>query len=189
MDRGLYDYKTRSFIDDNSDKYSNYISEGLSDGETEFVKMIGAYWAESNDKVSLNEYMISSEQHYDWSLAEKMTDYLDQGKILCVGLVFRDGTGHEINLYDYYYTEAGELIFRVYDSNIPQNSRDGYELNCDGACYLQCKKIINPDGTASFAYLYWPIQGNYDYLATSSRSLMEYNSLVVTDENWNVFND
>jgi hypothetical protein len=190
MDSGLYDYKSRSFVDDNSGKNNNYLGDGLSDGEVEFVKMIGAYWMESNDKAGLNAYIISSRQsYYDWSLAEKMMDYLNQGKILCVGMMFNDGTGHEVNLYDYYYTDAGELIFRVYDSNIPQNSREGYELNCDGACYLQCKEVIRPDGVSSFVYLYWPINGNYGYLAASAYCLMEYNAFVVTDENWNIFNE
>jgi hypothetical protein len=190
INRGLYDYKSRNFVDDNSGKNDNYIGEGLSAGEKEFVKMIGAYWSESNDKVDLNQYVISSKQsYYDWTLAEKMMDYLDQGKVLCVGMLLNNGTGHEVNLYDYYYTSAGELIFRVYDSNIPQNSRDGYELNCDGACYLQCKEVIRPDGARSFVYLYWPIQDNNGYLASSAYCLMEYNAFVVTDENWNIFNN
>lgn len=188
-DIGLYDYKSRDFVDENSGKNDNYIGDGLTAGEQEFVKMIGAYWMESNDRANLNDYVMVNGQTNDWSLAEKMTDYLDQGKILCVGMLFKSGMGHEVNLYDYYYTEAGELIFRVYDSNIPQNNRDGFELNCDGACYLQCKEIIRPDGTSSFTYLYWPIKGNIGYMASSNKNLMNVNSIVVTDENWNIFND
>ena len=188
-DLGLYDYKSREFVDENSGNNDNHIGEGLSAGEQEFVKMIGAYWKESNDKAKLNDYVMVDGQTNDWSLAEKMTGYLDKGKILCVGMLFKSGMGHEVNLYDYYYTEAGELIFRVYDSNIPQNNRDGYELNCDGACYLQCKEIIRPDGTSSFTYLYWPIKGNIGYMASSNKNLMNVNSIVVTDENWNIFNE
>lgn len=55
-------------------------------------------------------------------------DYLNQGKILNVGLYLKQGSGHEITVYDYYYNNAGELIFRVYDSNIPQNRLDDMEL-------------------------------------------------------------
>ena len=186
---GLADYKSRDFIDKNSGRNNNYIEQGLTAGEEEFVKMIGAFWKESNDRVKLNDYVMTNRRTNDWSLAEKMTDYLDQGKILCVGMLFNNGTGHEVNLYDYYYIENGELIFRLYDSNIPQNYREGYVLNCDGACYLQCKKVIRPDGSEAFTYIYWPIEGNAGYLATSDSFLMEVNSIVVTDEEWNVFND
>lgn len=186
---GLSDYKSRDFVDRNSGRNNNYIEEGLTAGEEEFVKMIGAFWKESNDRVKLNDYVMTDGRTNDWSLAEKMTNYLDQGKILCVGMLFNNGTGHEVNLYDYYYIENGELIFRLYDSNIPQNYREGYVLNCDGACYLQCKKVIRPDGSESFTYIYWPIEGNAGYLATSDSFLMEVNSIVVTDEEWNVFND
>lgn len=188
MDAGLYDYKERDFIDDNSGTSDNYIQTGLSDGEQEFVKMVGAYWTESNDKVKLNDYMMSNGESNDWSLAENMMEYLDNGKILCVGMLLADGTGHEVNVYDYYFNDSDELIFRVYDSNIPQNKRGNLVINCDGACYLLCKEIIRQDGTSSFAYFYWPIEGNYGYMASSNDSLMERHAIVVTDENWNVFN-
>jgi len=187
-DSGLYDYKSRSFVDDNSGLFDNYLGEGLSAGETEFVKMIGAYWMESNDRANLNEYVMTNGRMNDWELAERMTAYLDQGKILCVGMLFKNYTGHEVNVYDYYYNAAGELIFRVYDSNIPQDNRDGYELNCEDACYLQCKEVIRKDGSRALAYLYWPIKGNIEYMASSNQNLMEVNAMVVTDENWNVYN-
>ena len=72
--------------------------------------MIGAFWKESNDRVKLNDYVMTDGRTNDWSLAEKMTDYLDQGKILCVGMLFNNGTGHEVNLYDYYYIENGDFV-------------------------------------------------------------------------------
>jgi len=190
-DRGLEDYKSRTFVDEHLGMNDNYLGDGLTAGEQEFVKMIGAYWKEANDKIKLNEYAMSNEngEKWDWSVAEQMTNYLDQGKIICASMLFRNGTGHEVNLYDYYYLENddSELLFRVYDSNIPQNMRDGYVLNCDGACYLQCKRLTRPDGTESFSYLYYPIEGNLDYVASSSKTLQPVGSFVATDENWNVF--
>lgn len=42
MDAGLSDYKTNTFVDDNSSTLSNYIGDKLTSGEQEFVKMIGA---------------------------------------------------------------------------------------------------------------------------------------------------
>lgn len=189
MDAGLYDYKSREFVNNHSGKYDNYLGEGLSDGETEFVKMIGALWMESNDKLPyLDDYVMTDGRTNDWSLAEKMMDYLDQGKILSVGLLLKNGTGHEVNIYDYYFTDAGELLFRVYDCNFPQNDLKNVELNCGGACYLQCKKIIREDGTSAFTYLYYPVKGDMGYMASSNISLMEENAIVVADEYWNAFN-
>lgn len=190
MDRGIYDYKGRSFVDDHavSGNQFNYI-DGLSDGEMEFAKMVVAFWKESNDAVEMISYVQNNGQTYDWTLAEKMMAYLDQGKVLCVGMLMNGGYGHEVVVYDYYTTPSDELMFRVYDPNIPQNDREEYELTCDGACYIQCKEIIQKDGTSSFFYLYYPVEDAYGHLASSSASLMQQHAFVVFDENWNVFND
>lgn len=190
MDPGLSDYKTNSFVDDHSSTFNNYISEDkLTSGEKEFVKMIGAAYQEDNDKLPyLNEYMVSNGWTPAWSVAEHMMDYLDGGKILNVGLYLKNGSGHTITVYDYYYNYAGELIFRVYDSNIPQNHMDDVELNCDGACYLQCKKVLRSDGTYGMEYLYYPIQGQTEYLASTSANLMSKSAIMVYDENLNILN-
>lgn len=189
INAGLSDYKTRYFVDENSSKEDNYIGAGLTYGEQEFLKMIGAYGMKVNDTLPyLQEYMISNHWSNDWSVAENMMNYLNQGKILNVGLYLKNGTGHEINIYDYYYNESGELIFRVYDSNIPQSKVEDYSLNCEGACYLQCKKVLRSDGTYGMAYLYYPISGEVEYIASSDMSLMEQSSIIVADENLNVLN-
>lgn len=188
-DRGLFDYKTYAFIDDNSDKSSNYLNdEYLSAGEMEFVKMIGASWQEANDKVNMNQYVFENGQTIDYSIVDAITGYLDQGKVVEVGLYLKMGSAHAIILYDYYYNDAGEILFRVYDPNIPQNDIQGVKLNCDGACYLQCKKLIGEDGREIFSYLYYPIAEMPNYIATSYTTLMERNGFVAWDENWNTFN-
>lgn len=190
MDPGLSDYKTNSFVDDHSSAFGNYVStDKLTSGEKEFVKMIGAGYQEDNDRLPyLNEYMISNGWNPDWSVAEHMMDYLNKGKILNVGLYLKNGSGHTITVYDYYYNYAGELIFRVYDSNIPQNHMDDVELNCDGACYLQCKKVLRSDGTYGMDYLYYPISGETGYLASTSTNLMSKSAIMVYDENLNILN-
>ena len=190
MDPGLSDYKTNSFVDDHSSAFGNYVStDKLTSGEKEFVKMIGAGYQEDNDRLPyLNEYMISNGWNPDWSVAEHMMDYLNKGKILNVGLYLKNGSGHTITVYDYYYNYAGELIFRVYDSNIPQNHMDDVELNCDGACYLQCKKVLRSDGTYGMDYLYYPISGETGYLASTSANLMSKSAIMVYDENLNILN-
>lgn len=190
MNPGLNDYKSNSFVDDHSSSFDNYIStDKLTSGEKEFVKMIGAGYQEDNEKLPyMNEYMVSNGWTPDWSVAEHMMDYLNKGKILNVGLYLKNGSGHTITVYDYYYNYSGELIFRVYDSNIPQNHMDDVELNCNGACYLQCKKVLRSDGTYGMNYLYYPIAGETGYMASSNANLMSKSAIMVYDENLNILN-
>lgn len=189
MNPGLNDYKTSSFVDDNSSAFDNYIGSKISSGEKEFVKMIGAGYQEGTEKLPyLNEYLISNDWSADWSVAEHMMDYLNKGKIINVGLYLKNGSGHAITVYDYYYNYAGELIFRVYDCNIPQNHMDDVELNCDGACYLQCKKVLRSDGTYGMDYLYYPLKGETGYMASSNSNLMSRSAIMIYDENWNILN-
>ena len=189
MNPGLNDYKTSSFVDDNSSAFDNYIGSKISSGEKEFVKMIGAGYQEGTEKLPyLNEYLISNDWSADWSVAEHMMDYLNKGKIINVGLYLKNGSGHAITVYDYYYNYVGELIFRVYDCNIPQNHMDDVELNCDGACYLQCKKVLRSDGTYGMDYLYYPLKGETGYMASSNSNLMSRSAIMIYDENWNILN-
>ena len=189
MNPGLNDYKTSSFVDDNSSAFDNYIGSKISSGEKEFVKMIGAGYQEGTEKLPyLNEYLISNDWSADWSVAEHMMDYLNKGKIINVGLYLKNGSGHAITVYDYYYNYVGELIFRVYDCNIPQNHMDDVELNCDGACYLQCKKVLRSDGTYGMDYLYYPLKGETGYMASSNLNLMSKSAIMIYDENWNILN-
>lgn len=189
MNPELSDYKTNSFVDDNSSAFDNYIGSKISSGEKEFVKMIGAGYQEGTEKLPyLNEYLISNGWSADWSVAQHMMDYLNKGKIINVGLYLKNGSGHAITVYDYYYNYAGELIFRVYDCNIPQNHMDDVELNCDGACYLQCKKVLRSDGTYGMDYLYYPLKGENGYMASSDSNLMSRSAIMIYDENWNILN-
>lgn len=183
---GLSDYKSRTFVDDNSDGNNN-INTNLTDGETEFVKMIGCLYQEGNDKLpTVYDYMIDNGWSNDWELAEAMMSQLDNGKIFNVGLYLRNQTAHQIIVYDYYFNSNEELIFRVYDPSFPQNDVEGITLNCEGACYLQCKKVLRTDGTYGMTYLYYPVEGDYDYMAASCGNLMEQSSIICSDENMEV---
>lgn len=187
MNPGLFDYKDIHFVDNHSEAGNDYLI-GLTDGETEFVKMIGAAFQEANDRVDIDDYTKYNGELYDYSLAEKMMAYLDQGKILDVYLLFNNGSGHAINVYDYYLNTHGEIVFKVYDSNIPQNDRTNFDTNQEGASYLQVRKVLRSDGTEAMDYLYYPTEYNVGYLATSDYNLMQQNAMIVLDENWNIFN-
>ena len=189
MDPGLSDYKSRSFVDEKGGK-NEYLDDGLTLGEREFIKMAAACYEKSVTVFDLNAYRINNENGLSWDVAETMMGLLDQGKCITACLLLSDNTGHEIVLYDYYWINDEEMIFRVYDCNIPMNHADGFNLTCDGkACYLQCKKKNKGDGTYLFDYFYWPIEDNVAYCATSDRNQGKYSAIIISDETWTIYNE
>lgn len=190
MDKELYDYKYSAFVDEHSAKSNNYLYKDLTEGEEQFKKMIGCYYAQGNDIIDLNDYVMENGARNEYSLIEKMTAYLDKGRILDVFMYMKGGYGHAVNVYGYDYTESGELVFYVYDSNIPRDNCPGYEMNFE-TCILQVKKLENGNGPDTFEYIYYPFKGkeNITYMATSNWGTMQRNSIVVSDEEWNIFNE
>ncbi|MBQ6133018.1 MAG: hypothetical protein IJI65_02580 [Lachnospiraceae bacterium] len=189
MDEGIFDYKDIHFIDDRTDKDNDYLrNEVLSSGEKEFVKMIAAGLKEGNDLIDVNSHIKINGELNDYSALEKAMTYLDEGKLVNVGLTLNDGTGHAITLYDYYWLDDESVNFRVYDSNIPQNDRENYYIHADGACYLQCAVVTQPNGEKDFQYIYRPLEHNTYYLSSSAYFIMQKYCIVIFDENWNEFN-
>lgn len=187
-DTGLIDYKKKSFIDDHSSKDNNYLI-GLSEGEEEFVNMVGCFWAEGNDRVNMTKYELQSGEYDSVELVKNMMNLIDQGKILDMYLYMRYGGAHAVNVYGYEYVDDETINFYVYDSNLPQDDRKGYNIdNIKGQCTLQVFLSMNEDGTGSFEFLYWPMTDNTEYLASSAEGLMNSHAIVVMDENWNILN-
>lgn len=188
-DPGLMDYKDLDFVTDHSES-GDYLSLNLTDGEQEFVNMIGCFWTEANDRIDMNAYEKATGEYYDAFLLNRMTSLIDQGKVLDVYLYMRGGGAHAVNLYGYEYVDENCVWFTVYDNNIPQDCKDGYMINADGNgnCFLQV--FIRKDGAGNdiLEYLYMPLQGSKDYIASSMKNLMKANAMVVMDENWNVLN-
>jgi hypothetical protein len=120
-------------------------------------------------------------------MLKKAMDYLDEGKVVNVGLLLNDGSGHAITLYDYYWLDDESVNFRVYDCNIPQNDRKNFYIHADGASYLQCTVVTQPNGEQDFQYIYYPLEDNTAYMASSYSYLMQKNCLIIMDENWNIF--
>lgn len=187
--QGLIDYKDIEFVTEHSEN-GDYLSVNLTEGEQEFVNMIGCYWTEANDRINMNAYEKTTGEYYDASLLNRMTALLDQGKILDVYLYMRGGGAHAVNIYGYEYIAANSVLFTVYDNNIPQDCKDGYMINADanGNCYLQVTIRKDEGGNDILEYLYMPLQGSKDYIASSMKNLMKSNAMVVMDENWNVLN-
>ena len=187
--QGLIDYKDIEFVTEHSEN-GDYLSVNLTEGEQEFVNMIGCYWTEANDRINMNAYEKTTGEYYDASLLNRMTALLDQGKILDVYLYMRGGGAHAVNIYGYEYIAANSVLFTVYDNNIPQDCKDGYMINADanGNCYLQVTIRKDEGGNDILEYLYMPLQGSKDYIASSMKNLMKSHAMVVMDENWNVLN-
>ena len=187
--QGLIDYKDIEFVTEHSEN-GDYLSVNLTEGEQEFVNMIGCYWTEANDRINMNAYEKTTGEYYDVSLLNRMTALLDQGKILDVYLYMRGGGAHAVNIYGYEYIAANSVLFTVYDNNIPQDCKDGYMINADanGNCYLQVTIRKDEGGNDILEYLYMPLQGSKDYIASSMKNLMKSHAMVVMDENWNVLN-
>lgn len=188
LDSGLSDYKSTEFVE-------NYkLPDSLSNGEQEFVKMIGCYWAEGNDKVSLNNYMLKTKKSYDYSLVQYMMAYIDNGKILDVYFLFDNGIGHAINIYDYYIDDVDKDIihFKVYDSNFPLSfiSDNPYVFN---SFVLDIKRERNFWGLyKTFTYSYHPITTDLTYKASTKGHRFLFSrkfAMIVVDDQWNVLND
>lgn len=187
-DPGLSDYMSKDFIDSRATADTNYYIEAETSAETEFINMIGCYWAEANDKSDLRTYMMEDGKENDFSLIEEMTRQLDQGKVLDLHILMRYGGGHALNVYGYIRskTDPDQYWFKVYDSNIPQDDRNDLTT---ATPYLSVHRHTDEDGHDGFIYIYYPIEGNTDYIATSDHGLMPKNSIIVMDEQWNIFND
>lgn len=193
MNLGLYDYKTDSFIADKSSKDNYLNASSLSDGEYEFVKMIGAAYLSGNKKVN-NIYQstyggVNGNHVYDYSLVEEMMSQLDSGKILDVYFSMNDGSGHTVNIYEYNVDSSDDSIvwFSVYDSNFPGDNVENKELSDFGfKLKTEKRKKLVGDGE-TFNYEYSPIK-NSSYGATSNRAINSTPMMIVLDENWNDLN-
>lgn len=188
LNPGVFDYKDIHFVDNRSGRNDDFLARDvLSSGEYEFVKMIGAAFLEGNDRIDHDSHIKINGELNNYSTLQQVMNYLDQGKVANICLTLNNGTGHAITVYDYYWVDDEHINFRVYDSNIPQNDRENYYINADGASYLQCKVVTRPDGSQAFQYLYYPLENNTDYMASSYYYLMQTHCFIAVDENWNEF--
>jgi hypothetical protein len=190
MDKDLYDYKPWDFIDNNSGRDSNLlITDYLSEGEIEFVKMMAALSYENNKKIRMADYYSKTAfnpYNTSWSAIEKVMNMLDNDKIVECGISFNFGSyfSHEVVLFDYVYFEKADIYaFRVYDSNIPLDEIAEKSLTDGGQAILWVGKKISPDGQEYFIYSYNPF-AKADYSAANA---WKHNAIVFWDEDYNIF--
>ncbi len=195
MDPGLSDFKDKSFLEpdkvieyvvnEGTDNEFSYICEiadydDLSVSEQNFVNMITCYHTEAN--LITAGALISGVENYSYETIEKMKSYIDNGKVLCVGMNTLGGSGHEIIVYGYEYDEADpdKIYFYVYDCNFPDKGKE--------QCKLIITRIKSDVGyTDSFVYDYLPESYNDpDYRMTSYVDNNKYFFFDVIDEDLNL---
>lgn len=194
MDRGLLDYKGANFVNKHRDE-DGVLTKNLSEGERQFVDMIACAWKEGNKKAVVNDYALFVGKSYEYELVEKMMDYIDNNKILDVSLLLSDNQRHAVNIYDYHYDEEDKDVihFSVYDNNYPYASIASNKKKLDS--FTLNIKIYrdDQDNPIGFDYEYHPITGSSDYYAASKDGcnyiLFSMHSMVVADDQWNVFNE
>lgn len=164
MDPGLSDFKDKSFlkpdkkieyvVNEGTDNEFSYICkiadyDDLSVSEQNFVNMITCYHTNAN--LITAGALIPGVENYSYETIEEMKSYIDEGKVLCVGMNTLGGGGHEIIVYGYEYDEADpdKIYFYVYDCNFPDKGKE--------QCKLIITRIKSDVGyTDSFIYDYFP---------------------------------
>ncbi|MCR5670148.1 MAG: thrombospondin type 3 repeat-containing protein [Butyrivibrio sp.] len=183
-DSELWDYKGHLFVSDHADKSG--CLQGLTNGEQEFVKMIGAYWAEENDVVrsaGATYYISDKIGTFSWDTIKIMMDRLDSGEILSLSLI---GTGlgaHKVNVVNYKQIDDGNtVIFYIYDCNYPLNQDNSSFIDNT----LTVWKTEYPEGyQESFKYCYKPINDDEYNSEVNSEGIKRF---VVTDHHHNILN-
>jgi hypothetical protein len=181
MDKGLNDYKDSKFVKKRKNKKTGILDKSkLSEGELEFVKMIGAYWKEGNVRYNLirdRRIRYADTSAYSWQMIKNMMDYLDTGKIFDAYFwrLKDDGEsdGHAVNIVSYTVMNENCVYFDVYDNNYP----DKFQI-------MKAVRVVHEDGTEVLVFSYAPKKASYSYTSTYK----EY-TFTAFDENWNYWVD
>ncbi len=136
LDTGLRDYKTSKFVKEHTSK-AGYLEKNLSEGEQNFVTMIGYFYAKGNAAFSAKDYMkgcdgrdadkdVRTMNFYDGQVIRNMVGEIDNGRIVDGYFLMDNGSGHVVNIYGYEETKiylegrfTDGYVFYVYDCNYP----------------------------------------------------------------------
>lgn len=201
----LNDFKDREWKRLHTDDNGIIKKETLTPGEEEFVKMIGAYWMQTGDKIKAVDYnkiaKVNGQSNFDWQIIEDAMTILDNNRILNFayakytvdenGNIILNNEGlptfsaHAVNLIRYKRSEYDPnlIIFTVDDPNFPGGVA-GFDY-ADTNLYVR-KVISQYDHYESFEISYNPIKGNATQGINTTKS-HEY-QLSFYDENYNFLN-
>lgn len=184
FDPGLYDYKDAKFVENHIGK-KGLLDKDLTDGELEFVRMIGAYWAMGNDSVSLGKYVLSEDKKYAYSIIDQVKEEIDSGKIVECYIFLNSGGGHAIDVYGYKQDkkESNVLWLKVYDCNFPQDRNS--EIKKEG-CRIKIERVADGEEEI-FEYKYNPhkwLKGWARGYYTNSKNKNKTNVMLFLRDDW-----
>lgn len=169
----LSDYKDADFKKNHITKYKTKLGQtvylldkDLSEGEKQFMYMIGCYWEECNKNLKDNsDYVyLPVNVRYNCNRIDAAKKKLDENKILIAGFRDKDLGGHAVNIVGYEELSNGNTKFFIYDNNFPTET----EL------YV----LVQPRGDGTFDYRYRA--PSYEF-----SSLVDGNMFVMSDDNYN----
>ena len=139
----LDDYKTADFKKQHLGLDGN-ISYNLSDGEKEFLRMVGSYFIDGNAKAEkCTEITPTLYKTYSMSrLNDVLTKYFNENKVLTLCMYSWDGgrdennyrintKGHAVNIYGFTDNRKvdGTYTIDVYDNNLPGELSKGLKVD------------------------------------------------------------
>lgn len=172
MDEILNDYKDADFIRQHKN-VKGFVSTDLSEGEKEFLKMIGAYFIDGNaiaqkncPKLTQNGYAVYSLYNLRQACKKNLED-----KVLTL-CMFSGQSGHAVNVYGYVdeLDTGGEFYLNVYDNNFPGDESKGLKV------------MITPSDRGGFDYNFSvPGADGYGYSSYDNEYMF-----VLMDEDYNI---
>ena len=200
FDPELVDYRTYGYYENQYKKdtiisYAGYgepkyefkglFVDYLDENDSNFVKMIGCYWKEGND-ANPDLHASRGKSNFTYTVIENMKSYIDNGKIVDVGMSMDSGGGHRVTGYGYEYNtkDPDTTYFYVYDNNYPRwgagvcrlkvvrkesrnsdvDTFDYYYCPFDKADYCMSNKILEGDKNPNKTYHFWAFNENFECL-------------------------
>ena len=172
-DPGLHDYKTESFVTDHTSKNTKLMEVDLSEGESQFINMVGAFWDQGNREIIYKKcyFKKNGETNYNYYKIEQVKAELSKGKVLSAGFSCSGIGSHAVNIYGYEEEESGSTTFYVYDNNYP---------GMEGLTFKVTPERGEYDHTETFSFVYETPNYTFD-----SKKAEEYR-LMVMDEDFNI---
>lgn len=173
LDADLSDFKDENFVNNHKKpvKFASgnehTIMSDLTDGEEQFINMIGCLWREKNDCVSVKDHITDSSRPYKWKSIKKVMNHLDDDEVLLLGLTISPKSYHAVNVYGYktLNKEGTKVRFYLYDSNFPHN-RTNYGEGYKNYDIYDVALDVEKKADGSFDYQYKPfvyVNGNEPY--------------------------
>ncbi len=120
FDKGLYDYKYRTYYTDTYSDDELIHNETLSDVDVSVLNYLGVKWNYGNDQVNAQSSVLLYKPKIEFSRIEDLIEGLKQNKVYNVTMAF-GGSGHAVTATGVRFNPSDEnkLYIKVYDNNFP----------------------------------------------------------------------